>query len=58
MQGLHRLELTLPVAEYSHQEGGCSVTGGYIYRGSMPDWNGIYLYGDYCYWICLGVDQV
>lgn len=40
--------LTDPVAEYSHQEGGCSVTGGYFYRGSMPEWNGIYLYGDYC----------
>jgi len=37
-----------PVAEYSHMEGGCSVTGGYVYRGSMPEWNGIYLYGDYC----------
>jgi glucose/arabinose dehydrogenase len=37
-----------PVAEYSHPEGGCSVTGGYVYRGSMPAWNGIYLYGDYC----------
>ena len=37
-----------PVAEYSHSEGGCSVTGGYIYRGSMPEWNGIYLFGDYC----------
>jgi glucose/arabinose dehydrogenase len=37
-----------PVAEYSHPEGGCSVTGGYVYRGSLPEWNGIYLYGDYC----------
>jgi len=37
-----------PIAEYSHQEGGCSVTGGYVYRGSMADWNGIYLYADYC----------
>jgi glucose/arabinose dehydrogenase len=37
-----------PVAEYSHPEGGCSVTGGFVYRGSMPEWNGIYLYGDYC----------
>lgn len=40
--------LTDPIAEYSHAEGGCSVTGGYVYRGSMPEWNGIYLYGDYC----------
>lgn len=40
--------LIFPVAEYSHQEGGCSVTGGYVYRGSMPEWNGVYLYGDYC----------
>jgi glucose/arabinose dehydrogenase len=38
-----------PVVEYSHAEGGCSVTGGYVYRGAaMPEWNGIYLYGDYC----------
>ena len=41
-------EYTFPVAEYSHAEGGCAVTGGYVYRGSMPEWNGIYLYGDYC----------
>jgi glucose/arabinose dehydrogenase len=38
-----------PVAEYSHREGGCSVVGGYVYRGeTMPEWKGIYLYGDYC----------
>src|SRR6266487_1995976 len=36
------------IAEYSHPEGGCSVIGGYVYRGSMSEWNGIYLYGDYC----------
>ncbi len=44
--------LILPVAEYSHADtyGGCSVTGGYVYRGTaMPEWNGVYLYGDYCY---------
>lgn len=42
--------LLLPVAEYSHSDPyeGCSVTGGYVYRGSMSEWSGIYLYGDYC----------
>jgi glucose/arabinose dehydrogenase len=39
---------TWPVAEYSHSEG-CAVTGGYIYRGSaLPEWQGVYFYGDYC----------
>jgi hypothetical protein len=41
-------EYIFPIAEYSHPDGGCSVTGGFVYRGSMPEWNGIYLYGDYC----------
>ena len=37
-----------PVAEYSHADG-CAVTGGYVYRGaSLPEWRGIYLFGDYC----------
>jgi glucose/arabinose dehydrogenase len=40
-------DLIPPVAEYGHQFG-CSVTGGYVYRGSMPEWQGIYLYADYC----------
>ena len=40
--------LLLPAAEYSHSSGGCSVTGGVVYRGSMTEWNGIYFYGDYC----------
>jgi glucose/arabinose dehydrogenase len=54
MEGNHNYDgslqpgMSLPVAEYSHNEGGCSVTGGYVYRGAMPEWNGIYLYGDYC----------
>lgn len=41
--------LTDPFTEYSHAEGGCSITGGYVYRGSaLPALNGVYLYGDYC----------
>lgn len=43
-----------PVAEYSHGNG-CSVTGGYVYRGAMPEWNGVYLYGDYCSGIVWGL---
>ena len=39
----------MPVAEYSHREGGCSVTGGYVYRGSTyPALRGNYFFGDYC----------
>ncbi len=40
-----------PVAEYSHfgQDNGCAVSGGYVYRGqALPEWQGIYLFGDYC----------
>jgi hypothetical protein len=39
----------LPVAEYTHAEGGCSVTGGYVYRGQQfPVLQGAYVFGDYC----------
>ncbi|MBA3841632.1 MAG: PQQ-dependent sugar dehydrogenase [Actinobacteria bacterium] len=37
-----------PLAEYSHSDG-CSVTGGYVYRGSqIAAVQGRYFYGDYC----------
>ncbi|HMZ08331.1 MAG TPA: PQQ-dependent sugar dehydrogenase [Anaerolineales bacterium] len=50
-------DLLLPVVEYSHNSG-CSVTGGYVYRGSMPEWSGVYLYGDYCSGIVWGLIPV
>jgi hypothetical protein len=38
----------LPVLQYSHDEG-CSVTGGWVYRGSLiPEFNGHYFFGDWC----------
>lgn len=44
-----RSGLTLPVVDYRHGGGNCSVTGGYVYRGNaFPQWDGIYFYGDYC----------
>lgn len=41
--------MLFPVAEYSHSGGGCSVTGGYVYRGSIfTNLEGLYLFADYC----------
>jgi glucose/arabinose dehydrogenase len=46
-----------PVAEYSHQYG-CSVSGGYAIRSpSLPDWQEIYLFGDYCSGLIWGLRQ-
>ena len=57
MEGLHcyipnpcsQAGLTLPVFEYEHTAGNCSVTGGYVYRAAaFPRMQGLYLYGDFC----------
>ncbi|MEX2498050.1 MAG: PQQ-dependent sugar dehydrogenase [Wenzhouxiangellaceae bacterium] len=38
-----------PVLEYDHvSTGGCSVTGGYRYRGPVSSLQGFYIYGDFC----------
>jgi glucose/arabinose dehydrogenase len=48
-QGCDQSGLVQPIAEYSHAEGGCSITGGYVYRGQQfPAMQGAYFFGDYC----------
>jgi glucose/arabinose dehydrogenase len=40
--------LVLPFAAYAHNQG-CSVTGGYVYRGeALVDLQGVYFFGDWC----------
>jgi len=47
-EGCDQTGLTPPIAEYG-REGGCSVTGGYVYRGSLYPWlDGVYFFADYC----------
>ncbi len=44
----NQTNLTLPVLDYSHSDG-CSITGGYVYRGTaIAGLAGHYLYSDYC----------
>ncbi|MCM3906198.1 MAG: PQQ-dependent sugar dehydrogenase [Pyrinomonadaceae bacterium] len=50
--------LTLPVTEYGHGLG-CSVTGGYVYRGTTyPRMQGLFFYGDFCSGRIWGLRQV
>jgi glucose/arabinose dehydrogenase len=48
--GCNQTGLTLPIVDYDHgQNGGCSITGGFVYRGAaIPEVQGHYFYSDYC----------
>ncbi len=56
MEGFHCFQadncdetgLELPIFEYDHSFG-CSITGGYVYRGAAyPELGGNYFFGDFC----------
>jgi glucose/arabinose dehydrogenase len=47
-QDCSRYGLTGPVAVYTHDVGGCSITGGYVFRSQRPFQSASYLYGDFC----------
>jgi hypothetical protein len=50
--------LTLPVTEYDHSQG-CSVTGGFVYRGvNIEGLHGMYIYGDFCEGTIWGLSSV
>ncbi len=41
--------LTMPILEYPHADGSCSVTGGEVYYGeSLPELHGTYIFADFC----------
>jgi hypothetical protein len=47
--GCAQAGLTLPLIDYDHSAGRCSITGGYVYRGSaIPGIVGHYFYSDFC----------
>lgn len=38
-----------PILSYLHADGGCSITGGYRYRGPEAALQGLYIYTDFCH---------
>lgn len=50
-------EFTFPIAEYTHANGNCSITGGFVYRGAVyTDISAFYFFADYCSGIIGTVD--
>ena len=49
-----------PWSVYPHDgDGGCSITGGYVYRGNAaPELDGWYVYGDFCFGRIWALDTV
>jgi glucose/arabinose dehydrogenase len=47
--GCESPEFIMPIAQYEHGGGRCSVTGGYVYGGSaVSELTATYVFGDYC----------
>jgi glucose/arabinose dehydrogenase len=38
----------LPILDYLHEAGRCSITGGYRYRGPISEFRGMIVYADFC----------
>ena len=64
MEGTHRFSGDppanhhRPIYEYPNGGGTCSVTGGYVYRGSrIPGLRGVYVFADFCEGRLRGITQ-
>lgn len=51
-------DMEFPFAEYSHTNGNCSISGGFVYRGSTySDIAGLYFFADFCSGMIGSVDN-
>jgi glucose/arabinose dehydrogenase len=49
LDGCDPADYVVPAVAYTHSDGECSVTGGYVYRGELiPEIDGVYFYADWC----------
>ncbi len=49
---------TPPLLAVSHSNGSCAIIGGFVYHGrAIPNLDGVYLYGDLCRSVLVGVTQ-